>query len=101
MRCPGRVCGNRRVKKIIAIFLIALALRMILLGAWWQAGYAHRLSGDSYQYHEIGKNLSEGKGFHLNGQPTARRVPLYPVQVGMIMKAGIFPWGLQFLQALL
>lgn len=81
--------------------MIAFLLRALVLGGWWNAGYAHRLSGDSDQYYKIGESLAEGSGYQLYGKPTARRVPVYPLFVAFSMKSGIYPWGLQFVQVIL
>lgn len=88
-------------KNILIVFVIAFLLRSLVLGAWWQAGYAYRLSGDSDQYYKIGENLVHGVGYQLYGQPTARRVPVYPLFVAFFMKLGIYPHSLQLAQAFL
>ena len=43
--------------------------------------------GDDVQYHELADNLEYGRGYLLNGKPSAYRAPLYPLWLAAIMKA--------------
>lgn len=67
-------------KEILAIFIIALSIRMIIFAInpyYWEP------SEDSAQYDSIAWNLLSGRGYSMDNQPpyqpTARRPPVYPL----------------------
>lgn len=91
------------MKKILFLFLLALALRLIFMGAWHTAGRGERLSSDSQSYVDIARNLAAGEGFLAKEKfPTARRPPLYPVMIAALLKMQLpFPVAVQIIQAFL
>ncbi len=89
-----------RMKKIVLIAIIALSLRLLFVGFWYETGHGGRVASDAETYYEIAKNLTDGKGFQLDGLPTARRPPLYPVWIAFLAKFGGFPLGVRLGDAL-
>lgn len=89
------------MKKIAAIFLVALLLRLGMVGVWYLAGHGSQLSYDTDGYYSIAKSLVEGKGFQLQGGPPARRPPLYPFFISLCLRLAPFPVGVQVAQALI
>ena len=84
-----------------SIFILALLVRLVMIAVWAGAGQEGRLSGDSDQLYQIAESLTEGKGFELQGAPTSRRGPLYPLFIAAWLKLGFYPAGLELSQALL
>ncbi len=82
------------------IFLLALALRLILLVAWHSSGEGTHLSGDSPSYLRVAESLSNGLGFSVDGQPSFRRGPGYPLFLALTLHLG-FPLSAQILQLIL
>ena len=87
---------------VFGIFLFALALRFAMIGVWYRTGQDQRMiSSDGFGYYEIAQNLTEGQGFKLEGKPSLRRVPLYPLFVALAGRGISFPKGVQTAQAFL
>ncbi len=89
------------MKKLAIIFVLALGLRIFLIGVWYQTGQGDRLSADGYCYRTMAENLIQGKGFQLEEKPTARRPPVYPLFVSFFLKYNLFPLGIQIAHALI
>lgn len=62
----------------ILVFVLALALRVVAARHIF-AGDLRFTMGDDYQYYQIAMALTEGRGFALDGLPTAYRMPLFPL----------------------
>jgi len=75
----------------ICIFLLALLTRLLIIGFWQGAGRGEHLSSDATVYYEIAQNLVQGRGFLLEGTPSLRRGPLYPLFLALSLKLGSFP----------
>ncbi|KPJ63102.1 MAG: hypothetical protein AMS15_01755 [Planctomycetes bacterium DG_23] len=63
------------------VLLLALLLRLVwvavsdtdtVLSRWGKQ------NTDAVEYHQLARNMLEGKGYSLNGRPTSYRPPLYP-----------------------
>jgi 4-amino-4-deoxy-L-arabinose transferase-like glycosyltransferase len=89
------------VKKILWIIIVALAVRLLFVGFWYLNGQGARVASDAEIYREIAGNIEEGKGFRMNGEPTARRPPLYPLWVAFFIKGGCYPLGVRLGDAVL
>lgn len=89
------------MKKLAAIFIIALLIRLAFIGVWYQMGQGDRLAPDGYGYRTLAQGLNQGKGFQIEGQATARRPPLYPLFAALLLRCSSFPLGIQIVQALL
>lgn len=65
------------------IFLIALAVRFLLMVLLWnQFGdqfYLDTVTGDAPGYLSVGKSIAEGRGFQYHGITSALRTPMYPL----------------------
>ena len=65
------------------IFLIALAVRFLLLALLWnQFGdqfYLDTVTGDAPGYLSVGQSIAEGRGFQYHGITSALRTPIYPL----------------------
>jgi len=83
------------MRNIIFVFIFALILRFSFLAFWYQSGQGDRISSDAQSYLSIAKSIHEGKGFQLDGEPTARRPPLYPAWIAFFLKFSTFPLGVQ------
>ncbi len=84
------------------IFAAALLVRLAMIGVWYHTGQDQRMiASDGFGYYEIAQNLAEGQGFKLEGKPTLRRVPLYPLFIALTDKGLSFPKGVQAAQAFL
>jgi len=88
------------MRRIAAIFLCALLIRMALIAAWYQWGSGDRISWDGGGYYVLAKNLLAGKGFQWEGIATAKRPPLYPVFIAGLLPWSPFPLGVYIAQAL-
>ena len=87
------------MKRIAAIFAVALLLRLGMVGLWRHTGHGNRLSSDSDVYYGMAQSLAQGKGFLFDGRPTSRRAPLYPLFMTGLVKFFPFPIGVQVAQA--
>jgi 4-amino-4-deoxy-L-arabinose transferase-like glycosyltransferase len=60
------------------------------------------LIADSQIYHELGKNLSEGTGYQLEGAPMTDFMPAYPLLIaGLYSLFGPEPWVVRIFQVFL
>lgn len=89
------------MKKVVILFLIALTLRLSFLGFWYFSGQGDRVSSDGRGYYELAKNVREGSGFQLQGEPSLRRPPLYPLMVSLLTVFFPFPFIVQLGQVFL
>lgn len=69
-------------KLYLKIFIIALTLRVGYISFFPQELPKYDAAG----YDSIAWNISKGRGFSLNNQPTAFRMPLYPLLLAGIYK---------------
>ena len=91
----------KKILLLLAVFLLAFFLRAAFLRIWYGTGQGGRLSGDAHGYLTLAENINEGKGFQLEGAPTARRPPIYPLLIAFLLKYSPFPQGVQLLQVLI
>jgi len=63
---------------LLTILALSALVRLGLLWAW-HTEPIH--PGDEMHYHELAQSLVEGRGFFLEGRPSAMRPPLYPLVV--------------------
>lgn len=89
------------MKQVAALFFCALLVRMAMIGVWYQSGKGGHLSSDGTGYHALAESLSAGRGFQLEGRPTTRRPPLYPVLIAGLLPWSPFPLNVYVAQALL
>lgn len=92
------------MKKIAIIFFLAFALRFSFFTFWHASGNGNRIASDAGGYVQIAQNITAGRGFEWEGQPTTRRPPLYPLYMSLFVALHAYPWGIQladgFLSAL-
>ncbi|MCK4463330.1 MAG: glycosyltransferase family 39 protein, partial [Candidatus Omnitrophica bacterium] len=69
-------------KKILFIFIIAFALRILYLAFSGQP----QIGLDSQWYNQVAESIAKGQGFSVNGAPTAYTVPIYPLFLAGIYK---------------
>ncbi|GBC98810.1 hypothetical protein HRbin17_01325 [bacterium HR17] len=87
-----RIKALSRGHLLTIVFLVALALRLAFLTtkpfAW-----THQLqAGDEPLYHGVAASLTQGKGYTLNGEPTARYGPGYVIFIAALYRLlGISP----------
>jgi 4-amino-4-deoxy-L-arabinose transferase-like glycosyltransferase len=89
------------MKKILWIVIVALAVRLLFVGFWYLNGQGARMASDADIYREIAQNLEEGRGFQMDGEPTARRPPLYPLWIALFLKGRCYPLGVRLGDAVL
>ncbi|MEW6481476.1 MAG: glycosyltransferase family 39 protein [bacterium] len=71
---------KREIISISLIFFIGLLLRLSFVFFYIQP----YVTDDAKQYDEIALSISQNKGFCLEGVPTARREPIYPLFLSTI-----------------
>ncbi len=87
---------------LLTIFLLALAVRVAFLCTKPHAWTAHLQAGDEPLYHGIAVSLVRGEGYSLDGQPTARYGPGYPLFVAFIYRVfGVHPPAVRLANAVL
>lgn len=81
LRSLGGTLERRSRAVLVAIVLLAIVLR---IGFWIAVvGFDTTGWGDEPDYHRIAAGIATGKGFvSTEGEPTARRPPLYPMLLG-------------------
>ena len=86
---------------LTAALIIGGVLR--LGAAWFYARTPLSSGGDDVQYHELADNLEYGRGYLLDGRPSAYRAPLYPLWLAGVMavSGSRAPGFARFAQALL
>lgn len=89
------------MKKWVALFMIALLIRLFFVFLWYHTGNGDRISADSTGYYPIGQSIVEGNGFRFEGQAFTRRAPLYCLFVGLISKFAPFPMAIYLIQSLI
>ena len=68
----------RAIRPLAAILALSTLVR---IGLWWACQQEPIHPGDEMHYHELAQSLVEGRGFFLEGRPSAMRPPLYPLVV--------------------
>jgi hypothetical protein len=82
--------ANRPGLLLALVVAGALAVRLVLM-----AGGLNRLD-DPDHYLTLARSLAEGRGFALDGRPTAYRPPLYPILLAPFvatLSREALPWG--------
>lgn len=88
-------------KKLAAVFILALVLRLGMVALWYETGQGSRISSDAQGYHGLAQSLVAGKGFRVHGEPNFRRLPLYPLFIALCLPGAPYPLGVQCAQAFL
>lgn len=88
----------------VAIFLVALLLRIIYLASRWPI--LPDWNVDAIGYHQLAVNLNERGVFSLNSeppfQPDAIRTPAYPLLIALIYRfLGVMPHAVLIVQSIL
>ena len=76
-------------------------IRVGFILTWYETGRGSHLSYDTSLYQRLAQSLADGKGLQVDGVPTSRRPPLYPLFIAFLLKFTPFPGGVQVVQALL
>ncbi len=74
-----RVDASSPTQLLLAVFLVAIFFRLAFLMTKPHAWTSRLQAGDEPLYHGIAVNLAQGQGYSLDGQPTARYGPGYPI----------------------
>lgn len=77
--------GASASRVLTAALILGAALRLGAAAFYFRAPLSS--GGDDVQYHELADNLEYGRGYLLDGTPSAYRSPLYPVWLAAIMRA--------------
>ena len=87
--------------QVLAIFLLALVLRLFYLAAIRDAPYFHTLVIDSFEYDHLATQILQGnwlldlaEGMYVHG-------PLYPYLLALLKGIGFGHWGILLFQAVL
>ncbi len=77
---------NGRTTTYALVFCFALMLRLgwIALEPLLAPGFANPLRGDAVDYDALAQSLVAGRGFTINGEPTAFRAPGYPFFLALV-----------------
>lgn len=81
---------SRLASRYPVLTILALSV-LVRLGLWWACQTEPIHPGDEMHYHELAQSLVEGRGFFLEGRPSAMRPPLYPLLVAGLY--GLFGVG--------
>ncbi len=85
---------------IVLIFVAALTVRLLVVGAWYGAGRGDHLSSDTTSYYEIAQNIIQGQGFVQAGSPF-RRTPVFPLLLATALKFHLSFLWVQIFQAIM
>lgn len=77
--------GASASRVLTAALILGAALRLGAAVFYFRAPLSS--GGDDVQYHELADNLEYGRGYLLDGKPSAYRAPLYPICLATIMRA--------------
>jgi len=78
--------SRRHAVLFLVILITALVVRAVFAG--WVVGWHSIGRGDEAEYHEIARNIADGKGFAgMSGEPTGRRAPIYPAMLSVLYNA--------------
>jgi len=97
----SRIRENIKNRPALSLFLLALIIRLFAL-AFNPASWQEPLIKDSELYQELAVGMISGSGFSIDGRPTARVTPVYPLFLaGVYSVFGLNRPAVLILQALL
>lgn len=95
----GRPKGEPAIRKLLAVFLLALAARAVHVAAIGHAPFARLLIGDARAYDQWAASIAAGRWI---GATTFYQAPLYPYALAVLYKTvGRDPMTIRWAQALL